>query len=196
MVKYLYLMRHGQTLFNQRHLIQGWCDSPLTDLGVYQAQVAGHYFEENKIQFDAAFSSTSERACDTLEIATKGATPYQRIKGLKEWNFGVFEGESEDLNPPLPYRDFFVGYGGESQTAVQERMDATIRQLMEQTDGKNILMVSHGGSLFNFARVHQKNWQVHPQGHIGNCCVFVFRYENHNFYLEEVVEHDFSQWEG
>lgn len=33
MKKTLYLMRHGQTLFNKRHLIQGWCDSPLTDFG-------------------------------------------------------------------------------------------------------------------------------------------------------------------
>lgn len=33
MTKTLYLMRHGQTLFNKRHRIQGWCDAPLTDLG-------------------------------------------------------------------------------------------------------------------------------------------------------------------
>lgn len=30
MMKTLYLVRHGQTLFNARHKIQGWCDSPLT----------------------------------------------------------------------------------------------------------------------------------------------------------------------
>ena len=29
----LYLVRHGQTVFNTRLLIQGRCDSPLTDLG-------------------------------------------------------------------------------------------------------------------------------------------------------------------
>lgn len=37
MKKDLYLMRHGQTLFNVRRKIQGWCDSPLTDLGKQQA---------------------------------------------------------------------------------------------------------------------------------------------------------------
>lgn len=26
-------MRHGQTLFNLQNKIQGWCDSPLTELG-------------------------------------------------------------------------------------------------------------------------------------------------------------------
>ena len=34
MTKKLYLMRHGQTLFNQMHKIQGWCDSPLTEAGI------------------------------------------------------------------------------------------------------------------------------------------------------------------
>jgi probable phosphoglycerate mutase len=27
-------MRHGQTLFNLRRKVQGWCDSPLTKLGI------------------------------------------------------------------------------------------------------------------------------------------------------------------
>ena len=30
MEKILYLMRHGETEFNVRKKIQGWCDSPLT----------------------------------------------------------------------------------------------------------------------------------------------------------------------
>ena len=115
MAKTLYLMRHGQTLFNLRHKVQGWCDAPLTDFGVYQAKVAGQYFKDAGITFDDAYSSTQERACDTLELVTDDKLPYKRVKGLKEWNFGTFEGESEDLNPPLPYKNFFVTYGGESQ---------------------------------------------------------------------------------
>lgn len=39
MSKTLYLMRHGQTLFNERKKIQGWSDAPLTALGIKQAQV-------------------------------------------------------------------------------------------------------------------------------------------------------------
>lgn len=33
MKKKLYLMRHGETLFNLQSRIQGWCDSPLTEKG-------------------------------------------------------------------------------------------------------------------------------------------------------------------
>ena len=145
MAKTLYLMRHGQTLFNLRHKVQGWCDAPLTDFGIYQAKVAGQYFKDAGITFDDAYSSTQERACDTLELVTDGKISYKRIKGLKEWNFGTFEGESEDLNPPLPYGDFFVTYGGESQEQVQARMATTVLKLMQETDGQSVLMVSHGG---------------------------------------------------
>ena len=66
MVKKLYLMRHGQTLFNLQNKIQGWCDSPLTELGQYQAKVAGQYFKDHQITFDHAYCSTSERCSDTL----------------------------------------------------------------------------------------------------------------------------------
>ena len=37
-MKYVYLMRHGKTLFNLQHKIQGFCDSPLTSLGIKQAK--------------------------------------------------------------------------------------------------------------------------------------------------------------
>ncbi|SUN77400.1 phosphoglycerate mutase family protein [Streptococcus massiliensis] len=195
MVKKLYLMRHGQTLFNRRHRIQGWCDAPLTDLGIYQARVAGRYFKNQGIELDEAYSSTSERACDTLELVTDGKLPYQRVKGLKEWNFGTFEGESEDLNPPLPYKDFFVTYGGESQEQVQKRLATTIFELMKDSQGKEILMVSHGGAIANFARAWQQNWELDSLGHMTNCSILVFRFENDEFYLEEVVNHDFSAWE-
>ena len=30
----IYLLRHGQTLFNQKNLIQGSCDSKLTAKGI------------------------------------------------------------------------------------------------------------------------------------------------------------------
>lgn len=39
-MKHLYMMRHGQTLFNIRRRIQGSCDSPLTELGIKQAKAA------------------------------------------------------------------------------------------------------------------------------------------------------------
>ncbi len=113
MTKTFYIMRHGQTLFNSLSKIQGFCDSPLTAYGIEQAKVAKEYFNKENISFGSAYSSTLERAEDTLELITD--MDYTRLKGLKEWNFGSIEGESESLNPPLPYKDFFVQYGGEEE---------------------------------------------------------------------------------
>lgn len=46
-------MRHGQTLFNFKGLIQGFGDSPLTELGIAQAQKARSYYETkgDKLRF-------------------------------------------------------------------------------------------------------------------------------------------------
>ena len=66
----IYLARHGQTLFNVQHKIQGFCDSPLTTTGIQQAIAARDHLKELEIQFDDAYASTSERASDTLEILT------------------------------------------------------------------------------------------------------------------------------
>ena len=54
----LYLMRHGETLFNTQKRVQGWCDSPLTENGICQAEQAKQYFAKKGISFDAVYSST------------------------------------------------------------------------------------------------------------------------------------------
>ena len=51
----IYLVRHGQTLFNVHHKIQGTCDSPLTELGRAQATAVRQYFLKKEIIFDSAF---------------------------------------------------------------------------------------------------------------------------------------------
>ncbi len=83
LAKTLYLMRHGQTLFNFKGLIQGFGDSPLTELGIAQAQKARSYYETKGINFDLYASSTQERASDTLENVAPNQS-YQRFKGLKD----------------------------------------------------------------------------------------------------------------
>ena len=45
-MKTLYLMRHGETMFNAQHRIQGWCDSPLTERGIEQARAMGAKLRE------------------------------------------------------------------------------------------------------------------------------------------------------
>ena len=98
-MKEFYLMRHGQTRFNVQHRLQGVCDAPLTEVGIEQAKKAGQYLAKQEPIFDHVFTSTSERASDTLEIVT-GRTDYERLKGLKGQDFGAFEGQSILLLKP------------------------------------------------------------------------------------------------
>ncbi len=193
MKKTLYLMRHGQTLFNVRRKIQGWCDAPLTELGINQAKIAGKYFEDEGIVFNKAYSSTSERACDTLEYVTNFKMDYTRVKGLKEWNFGVFEGESEDLNPPLPYGDYFKTFGGESEQEVRKRVSNTLIDIMNKDDHDTVLAVSHGAACAQFYREWEDYALVKKTERFYNCCILKYEYEDGIFTLVEIHNHDFSQ---
>ena len=186
MKKTFYLMRHGQTLFNLRRKIQGACDSPLTDLGIKQAKVAGEYFKN--IPLDHLYSSTLERCCDTLEIVTDNRIPYTRLKGLKEMNFGIFEGESEDLNPKdkVVFGTFFLDYGGESREQVRERMVRTCIEIMEKEDHKVVLAVSHAGACLQFLTQWQDPSEELKKG-FSNCCIFKYEYEDKKFKLIEVI---------
>ena len=60
-MKTIYLMRHGQTLFNVMAVNQGQCDSPLTELGIQQAKNAGAWFQNHGITFDTVYCSTGQR---------------------------------------------------------------------------------------------------------------------------------------
>lgn len=188
MTKTLYLMRHGQTLFNQLHKIQGACDSPLTAQGIADAQQVGRNFQAHGVTFDHAYSSTQERASDTLELVTD--QPYERLKGLKEWDFGLFEGESERLNPqqdPIrkSYGDYFLAYGGESDLQVQARMVKTLRTIMDQPDHQQVLAVSHGGADFMFLRRWLSTDEIKRREiKFTNCAVLKFSYEAGEFAFE------------
>lgn len=59
-----YFIRHGKTVFNQRHLVQGWCDSPLVEEGVAAARAMGAKLAG--VDFAAAYASDKERTCQTL----------------------------------------------------------------------------------------------------------------------------------
>ncbi len=193
MKKILYLMRHGQTLFNLQHKIQGWCDAPLTELGIKQAQFAGEYFKENNIVFDHAYSSTSERACDTLEIVTDYQMPYTRVKGLKEWNFGVYEGKDECLNPKLPYGDFFKQFGGDGEMELRERMVNTLTEIMNRDDHEIVLAVSHGAACAQFYRAWEQYAKVIRKERLYNCCILKFEYEDGIFSLVELYNRNITE---
>lgn len=184
----LYLMRHGQTLFNTQKRVQGWCDSPLTEQGKEQALSAKTYFEEAGLTFDFAYASTQERARDTLELITD--TPFEQVKGLKEMNFGVFEAREEELLPKhrpgsKSFEDLLVPYGGEDIRQVGDRLATCLEALLENHDGQAILAVSHGAAMWGFIL---QQGMVLPDGFtFGNCAICQIHWDKDGFVLEKVI---------
>ena len=148
-MKTLYLVKAAETIFNKTHKLQGWCDSPLTQKGIDQAKTVGNYFKEKGIIFDHAYCSTSERACNTLELITD--MPYTRYKELKSRGLGKYEGKSEKYNP-IPRVDYSGDYYDvESLSDFSRRSEDIIRRtIMPRENHEKVLIVTHKDVIINF----------------------------------------------
>lgn len=154
----IYLVRHGQTLFNVHHKIQGTCDSPLTRLGIAQAKAVQQFFIDRHIKFDAAFCSTLERASDTLEIITNHKMQYTRLKNLREKSHGEYEGADEFM---LPWRQgqSRINPLMEADSHVEQRMEKALTEILDQTRKTDtILIVGHGTALRLYTRHIKPNF--------------------------------------
>ena len=92
--------------------------------------MARDYFKKQGIHFDKAFSSTQERACDTLEIITDYQMPYTRLKDLREKCYGIFEGSDEFLLP-WNYNNPNVDPTMEKDEDVVGRMYRTVVEILK-----------------------------------------------------------------
>ncbi len=151
----VHLVRHGQTMFNVRGLVQGWVDSPLTEIGVEQARNVGLALAGRPLV--GVYSSTSERAEDTAAAIADHHRDLvvTRSKGLKEMYFGELEARSdEEFEAALDVSEFFVdmfagrspGFpGGESGAAFVRRVSAAFTSILNaHPDGGEVAVVSHG----------------------------------------------------
>lgn len=112
-----YVVRHGQTLFNVMGKIQGWCDTPLTPEGIAGAEALGRGLAH--VDFTAAYSSDSGRACQTLDVLLRARSDAQpgalapqwhtEDARLREWCYGDLEGEPGERLHEV----FTAGFGRE-----------------------------------------------------------------------------------
>ena len=136
-----------------------------------------------------SYCSSAERACDTVEIVTRGKLAYERTKGLKEFCYGSIEGNSYELVLPgtyNPYGDFLVPFGGDSEDEVIRRMRTTLTDIMERPGHESVLAVSHGACTRAFVSSCDATSTLHVPNRVApNCSVHVFWYENGVFDLRE-----------
>jgi probable phosphoglycerate mutase len=94
----IYIVRHGQTIFNLMDRVQGISDGILTEKGIIGAENMGKGLRD--VPFTAVYSSDLGRARETARIAMEQNTAtdawmiYEKPE-LREVSFGIYEG---DLN--------------------------------------------------------------------------------------------------
>lgn len=143
----VYLLRHGETVYNREHRYQGLRDIPLSQEG--EAALIRADFDP-----DTVWVSPLSRARRTAEILFPKAAQIP-VEGLVEMDFGVFEGRNYlEMENDLEYRDWVEGGcvgrcpGGEGMDEYAARVTDIFARLVEQalTDGREELVIlAHGG---------------------------------------------------
>jgi len=112
----LYFVRHGETEYNIKHVVQGWCDSPLTELGIRQADLVG--IRLSKVAFQSAFSGDLGRQKETaVRILSQNKNPLipplNVDERLREIHFGCFEEKPLEAFLGAAYRQANISFGDE-----------------------------------------------------------------------------------
>lgn len=190
----LYFVRHGETLSNTLHTLQGFSDTPLTKAGVQQGKALGRGLA--KIPFLKIITSTSERAYDTA-CYVRGNRDLEIImdKGLKEMNFGLKECQSNTFEGCETYIERVLypwdRFEGETMDQLTKRIKACMDRILKENqhlDG-NILCVSHGLAILAAIRtVDEKVYEecLHQEVRFGNCSVTVISWHEGVAAIEEI----------
>ena len=144
----IYLLRHGQTVWNREGRLQGLLDSPLTDLGRQQARRQARLLA-GLPECAQRISSPLGRAEATARIVF-GDDAFRRDARVQEIDIGRFTGQPEaalrSAHPAI-----FAGWdldwydrapGGEHFAGLRSRVQAFLKDL----DGPAII-VTHGIAL-------------------------------------------------
>lgn len=152
---HLYLVRHGETDYNRRGIVQGrGVDVPLNALGRQQAEALAA--RSLDFQLDAIYASTLLRAKQTAQtvLDQNRNVPLTFLRDLEEMSWGAYEGLEVTAELREEFNKLRTEWGqgnytfsiasGESALDVQQRGLAAINYILEQQAGKRIMVVAHG----------------------------------------------------
>ena len=158
-IRNLYLIRHGQSIYNLENRFTGWKDVGLTELGENQAREAGQILAN--VSFDYCYISNLKRAQNTLEFILNEINQSPKIENniaLNERDYGDLIGQNKaeaakefgaeqvqiwrrsfDVPPP----------GGESLKMTAERTLPFYRDtiLPKVLNSNNVIISAHGNSI-------------------------------------------------
>tara|TARA_B100000953_G_scaffold211498_1_gene174630 strand:+ start:492 stop:1106 length:615 start_codon:yes stop_codon:yes gene_type:complete len=158
----LVLVRHGQSLWNEKNLFTGWKDPNLTEKGEKEALQAGLVLKESGHKFHIMFTSVLLRAKRTgniiLQEMAQENLKIVENEALNERNYGDLAGLNKDdarkkwgKDQVHQWRRSFdiAPPGGESLKMTAERVIPYYKEniLPLLKENQEIIVVAHGNSL-------------------------------------------------
>ncbi len=154
--KKIYLIRHGQTDFNLKGIVQGsGIDSSLNETG--RRQASAFYNSYSNLPFDHVYTSALKRSIESVQSFLDNGSKHSALSGLNEINWGSKEGQNitpqEDAYYHWLLKEWQKGHtelpieGGESPVDVAARQREAIEVIMQQADEKTVLVCMHGRAI-------------------------------------------------
>ncbi len=185
----IYIVRHGQTLWNQGKRLQGSTDIELNDNGRDLAVKTGIALKNTRI--DVIYSSPLKRAYETASLI-RGDRDIDIITDdrIRELSFGHFEGQNfseliKDEN--LTFRHFFKqphlykpADDGESLEHLIERAGNFMQEVIEplEKNCERVMIVAHGAlnkAIMSYIKKHSTEY-FWSGGLQENCNVIIVDY--------------------
>jgi broad specificity phosphatase PhoE len=143
----LYFIRHGESEANASKIWSPY-NSPLTDLGRWQASAAGADARQRGLQFDLIVCSPLPRAQETARLIAEEvdhASPVEVLPLLAERDWGTLAGQPEEhyFAAGGTFEGLNAVDGVEHIQDLQKRAADALAD-MRQRKAQNILLVGHG----------------------------------------------------
>tara|TARA_B100000073_G_scaffold290579_1_gene253365 strand:- start:26 stop:619 length:594 start_codon:yes stop_codon:yes gene_type:complete len=148
----LYIIRHAETEYNRKGIIQGSeVDSDINDVGESQANSFYEYYKD--INFDKIYVSDLKRTFQTIRRFTENGSLYEKLKDFNEISWGINQGKSDDLEDYARLIDTWLAGNldnkfeeGESPNEMSVRLVKGFNKVLDD-DHDTVLLCIHGRAL-------------------------------------------------
>lgn len=193
--KKIYLIRHGQTDYNLRGVVQGsGINASLNETGYKQA--AAFYDMYKDIPFDKVYTSELIRSIQSVQKFIDDGIPHDSFAGLNEINWGIYEGKIVNNHDSQYYETITEAWhrgevdvrieGGDSPMMVQERQKPVVDYIEKQENEETILICMHGRAMRMFlCLLLGESLKNMDQYEHTNLCLYLLNYEDGTFTLEK-----------
>jgi broad specificity phosphatase PhoE len=192
--KKVYLVRHGQTDFNLRNIVQGsGVDTDLNELGRKQAHSFFNLYQN--VPFDKVYTSALKRSQQSVHEFIKKGIPHDALVGLNEISWGTKEGHKVTAQEDEYYHYMLAQWqvgnttlrieGGESPDDVVKRMKPAVDHIMRHENEKTILICMHGRAI-RILLCYLLNYPLRSMDMFDhtNLCLYVLNYTGSMFSVE------------